>query len=72
MAAAQVGATISYFVTTFVLGDYMSGPQRLDLERWEAMQLFHPRRKRLAANSQLYQKFEVRETSISSFLKVRE
>ncbi|CAJ1377643.1 unnamed protein product [Effrenium voratum] len=33
-----VGATISYFVTTFVLGDYM--------------------RKRLAANSQLYQKFE--------------
>ena len=33
-----VGATISYFVTTFVLGDYM--------------------RKRLAANSELYQKFE--------------
>lgn len=34
-----IGATISYFVTSFVLGDFM--------------------RRRLAANSQLYQKFEV-------------
>lgn len=33
-----IGATISYFVTTFILGDYM--------------------RRRLAAKSQLYQKFE--------------